>query len=242
MIQILIGRESPNNRLQLVVGTKATTCGAIGSVPKDVSRSHCLLTVDDNSQTMKLTNQKSNNVTWVNDMAIESCIVTTKDRVELGSSHYSLDWAAVIALLDATKKSTPQELDIRPLENVWKKYKKDSDALQYSQMMTNVLRGGLPILTIGGVAAGYIMNKGGSRMATGPMKYLYVAALLLMVVCFVKSFFDARRIPKKRDELNKKMLRDYACPHCHYFFGYQPYDVIKANLDTCPKCRNKFKK
>jgi len=198
--------------------------------------------VEEKAHVMKLTNQKSNNVTWVNGMAIESCNVTTRDRVELGGSHYPLDWVAVTTLLDTMKKETPRELDIRLLENVWKKYKRDSDALQYSQMMTNVLRGGLPILTIGGVAAGYMMNKGGSRMVSGQMKYLYVVALLLMVVCFVKSFLDARRIPKKREELNKKMLHDYSCPHCHYFFGYQPYDVIKANLDACPKCKSKFKK
>jgi hypothetical protein len=196
--------------------------------------------VDENTHMMKLINQKSNNVTWVNDMAIESCNVTTHDRVELGGNHYPLDWAAVTNLLESIQKETPKELDIRPLEGVWKKYKKDSDALQYSQMMTNVLRGGLPILTIGGVAAGYIVSKDGSHGPSGQTKILYVIALVLMVVCFIKSFFDAKRIPKKREELNKQMLHDYCCPQCHYFFGYQPYDVIKANLDTCPKCKNKF--
>ena len=99
----------------------------------------------------------------------------------------------------------------------------------------------LCILTIGGVALGFIINKDGK--GTGAhMIVIYAVALILMVLLFVKSFMDARRIPKQKEELNKRMLHRYACPKCHYFFGFQPYDVIRTNLDACPKCKVKLKK
>lgn len=239
MIQVLIGRESVNNRLQLSTGNKTEQVGPMGAVPQSVSKQHCLLTIDDKGMT--ITNRNIKNATYVNGIQVESSKVSQADVVELGYGHYVLNWHLVMDFVEKLQGSKPQEVDISGLEMVWQSYKHEQDQLQRTQTMTNVLRGGLPILTIGGVALGFIINKEGKGTG-GHMLIIYAIALILMVILFIKSFLDAKRIPEQKEELNKKMLHRYACPKCHYFFGFQPYDVIKTNLDTCPRCKSKLKK
>ncbi|MBQ8065932.1 MAG: FHA domain-containing protein [Prevotella sp.] len=239
MIQVLIGRESVKNRLQLSTGNKTEQVGPLGAVPQSVSKQHCLLTID--GKVMTITNRNIKNATYVNGIQVESSKVTQADVVELGYGHYVLNWSLVMNFIGKLQDPVSQEVDISGLESVWQSYKHQQDQLQRTQTMTNVLRGGLPILTIGGVALGFIINKDGK--GTGAhMIVIYAVALILMVLLFVKSFMDARRIPKQKEELNKRMLHRYACPKCHYFFGFQPYDVIRTNLDACPKCKVKLKK
>lgn len=240
MIQLLIGREASGNRLQLTMEKKTQAFGTPGSVPQSVSRQHCILTIDDATHTMRISNCKEQkNVTFVNGMRIEACQVSTSDTVELGFQHYLLNWEMVMAFVEQNKKKEQETADIRGLATVWTNYKKQSDQLMMTEKITNVLKSGIPILTMCGIAAGYLLNKEGSNV-TNITKYVYPIAILLAVIFFVKSLIDSRNIPKKREKLNKKMIQDYSCPNCHYYFGGQPYDVIKANLDTCPKCKAKL--
>ncbi|MBQ9636547.1 MAG: FHA domain-containing protein [Prevotella sp.] len=240
MIQILIGRDASDNRLKMTLEKKSQTFGTPGSVPQSVSRQHCILTVDDTTHTMRISNcNEQKNVTFVNGMRIESCQVTTSDTIELGFQHYLLNWEIVMSFVDQNRKKEPETADIRGLETVWLNYKKQSDHLMMTEKITNVLKSGIPILTMCGVAAGYLLSKEGGYVSN-TMKYVYPVAILLAVFFFVKSLIDSRNIPKKREKLNKQMIQDYSCPNCHYYFGGQSYDVIKINLDTCPKCKAKL--
>ncbi len=242
MIQIIIGRESPSNRLLLKIGDRTEQYGSIGSVPKSVSKQHCLLTIDntdENQQMMSITNSNIKNVTFVNGLQIESCRVSENDVVELGANHYTLDMKAI---MDIIQKINPdKEVDIRKLENVWKNYKLQLEHLQKSQTLTNVLRSGIPILTIGTGVIGFFINKEGNESSL-QVKIVMIITLIIFIVLWIKSLIDTQQLPKKREELNKQMLKKYCCPKCNYFFGYQPYDIIKSNLDICPKCKNKLKK
>ena len=243
MIKIIIGRESSSNRLLLISDNKPKTIGAKGSVPKSVSREHCVLTVDENSGKMTLTNQNANNVTFVNGMQIVTCNVSYNDVIELGSEHYMLQWSPIREIVEEYKKDMPQEVDISGLEKVWNDYKRKSDRLQTEEKLANVLRGGIPILTLGAVAAGFLISKDGARVMSMGMKLTYSVALAFMILLFIKGIVDIQRMPKKKKKLEQEMLEKYRCPKCNFFFGLgQSYDIIKSNLDACPKCKSKFKK
>lgn len=240
MIQILIGREASSNRLQLTLEKKTQAFGPPGSVPQSVSRQHCTIAIDDTQHTMRITNCKEQkNVTFVNGMRIESCQVSTSDTVELGFQHYLLNWEMVMNFVEQNRKKEPETADIRPLEAVWDNYKRQSDKLMMTEKITNVLKSGIPILTMGGIAAGYLLSKENGSISS-LMKIIYPIAILLAIIFFVKSLIDSRNIPKKREKLTKQMIQDYSCPNCHYYFGGQSYDVIKTNLDTCPRCKAKL--
>lgn len=242
MIKIFIGRESTMNQLVLTIDNKPKIFGAKGSVPKSVSRDeHCLLTFDEVTKKMTLTNQKANNATFVNGMQIISCNVTYSDVVELGQEHYILHWDVVREVVEGYLKDKPQEVDISGLEEVWNNYKYATDRLQKEEKMANVLKSGIPILTLGAVAAGFFLNKDGA-FSMG-IKVVYSIALVCMVLLFVKSMIDIQRVPKKKKELDDEMMKKYRCPKCHFLFSLgQSYDIIKSNLDSCPKCKSKFKK
>ena len=243
MIKVIIGRESSTNQLVLIKDGKPKVFGAKGSVPKSVSREHCLLTIDENDDKMTLTNQNANNVTFVNDMPIITCGVAYADVIELGPEHYMLQWDPIREIVDSCKKEKPQEVDISGLEKVWNDYKRKSDRLQTEEKLANVLRGGIPILTLGAVAAGFLLNKDGARVMSMGMKLTYSIALAFMILLFIKGIVDIQWVPKKKKQLEQEMLKKYRCPKCNFFFGLgQSYDIIKSNLDACPKCKSKFKK
>lgn len=240
MTQVLIGREASGHRLQLTIDKKSQAFGPQGSVPQSVSRQHCIITIDDTQHTMRLSNCKEQkNVTYVNGMRIESCQVSTSDTVELGFQHYLLNWETVMKFVEQNTKKEPETADIRGLEEVWNNYKKQSDHLMMTEKITNVLKSGIPIITMCGIAAGYLLSKENGSVSN-VMKFLYPIAIILAVIFFIKSLVDSRNIPKKREKLTKLMIQDYSCPNCHYYFGGQSYDVIKINLDTCPRCKAKL--
>ena len=47
MTELLIGRESKDNRLQLTIGAKVGVYGTVGSVPQSISRKHCIISFND---------------------------------------------------------------------------------------------------------------------------------------------------------------------------------------------------
>lgn len=243
-MKITIGRDSATQKLAYNTDTTPKISCQGGNVNNAVSRCHCIITIDGKGK-MHIANMSPRNVTWVNGLAIEAATVDYGDRVELGNGHYPLDWETIKQIRAKAEKSKPKVSDIRHLEKVWNDYHEATAKLQRSQTMINVYRGGIPLLTIGGVALSMLASKNNpdSNFAS-LMPAIYAVAAVLMAAFFAKSFIDAKRMPKKRDELNKKFIHDYTCPTpgCNYFFGYQPYDVLKSNIDICPKCKAKLKK
>lgn len=240
MLDISIGRESQTNKLVISSGNYSTIIGSSNSVPKSVSRNHCVLTICDDTGLMEIANSNINNKTFVNGVQIEKRKIRPTDIIELSDLRFRLQWDDLMKAIKEIESKMPKELDISYLENVWKEYKRKSDSLQRAQTLTNVLKGGIPILTIGGATAPYLLNK--NITDNSQIKFFSIVAIVLLVILFIKSLIDTRRIPMKKEELNKQLLHDYSCPNCHFFFGYQAYDIIKTNLDACPKCKATFKK
>lgn len=237
---ITIGRDQATMKMAYTISDSMPPMSVKGAmVNNTVSRNHCELNFIDGQ--IALRNLSPRNVTWVDGAAVEVAGVRMGQRVELGYDHFLLDWSMVDLLLAEWKKKQPREVDITHLEQVWNDYHAALGRLQSSQAMLNVYRGGVPLLTIGGVAV-IQLGRAGDSDFSGMMPLIYGAAAILMALFFVKSFRDAKRIPREREELQKQFLQDYTCPNddCRYFFGYQPYDVIRANMTMCPKCKAKL--
>lgn len=233
-MRLTIGRNHANNHLQVSIdGKPFADCKPAVTLSPTASSAHFALDIDKDHGTMTITNLKPANFTWVNGVPVSSCPVTTDMRLALGSDQAPFDWKWLDGIL---AKALP--IDIRQLEKVWKRYKKDLDAIQFSQTMVNVLRGAIPILTIGGVAFGFVSGSRSHGETPTYMVVIYITAAVLMIALFIKSFIDAKRVSKKREKLQNQLIHDYVCPKCGYFFGYQSYDVLRHNLGGCPGCRS----
>ena len=96
-MDIVIGRESgaAEPRLCLKTGTTTKYIGAAGSVPRSVSRSHCVISIDGNNN-LTINNVSDQNALYVNGMEYKSKSISETDLVELGPEKYRLDIASVI--------------------------------------------------------------------------------------------------------------------------------------------------
>jgi len=237
-MELIVGREKETNNVLVTIDGKNYKWDVGGSVPKTVSKQHCVLKTIDGIN-IQITNLKQQNVTWVNGMPVSSfSIQKGKDKVELGVERYVLDWSIIDKILSMAEKNTPKEVDIMPLKKVWEDYQYSLGHMQKKQAFVNACRGGVSLFTIGGVAAGYVMKESMSEV----MPVLYVLAVFATVLFVGMGVYDALKMPKRKEQITRNFTKKYCCPHCHYFFGFQSFDIFSNNMDCCPKCRSKFKK
>lgn len=221
---IEIGRDLVSAKLKLTLdGNSVLTDKA--DVPPSVSQEHCRIEIDGN--VIRLRNLDINNYTYVNGQAVESKVIQPTDQIELGSSHYPLNWQEAEKLL-------PPVADIRPLNKVWEEYESQNIELQIDERRFNTLRSVTGLITMVAIAL---------SIATGGRSawylVLYGVAITASLVFFVKAYRDASNIPQKRQELTRKFQREYTCPHCGHFLGNQPYELLVQN-DSCPYCKTTF--
>lgn len=227
-MDIIIGRDSDTSKLRLSVDKKIKLLGTEGSVPISVSRQHCSLTVNSDG-TFRIKNLKSQNCTFVNGVQVESKIVKEEDVIELGADHYLLNWNFVTEMV-------PKIVDISYLQYVWEQYTKDTLALTVKERKANSLRSGTGLLTMIAIAVSFILGK---EQAGTLYLLLYGLAISLSLAFFIKSMFDAGKIPKERQALTEKFQHDYTCPNCGRYLS-QPYSQVKL-FDRCPYCKTMFK-
>lgn len=222
-IYIIIGRDAKTGQILLNGGGKSGTYG--NNVPQDICEQHCRL--DFIQGCIRLKNLDINNFTYVNGQAVESKTITSKDTIELGTSHYPLSWEAVNALV-------PPKADIRSLQEVWNRYEQQNVKLQIDERKFNTLRSATGLVTM--IAIALSIATGGRSVW---YMVLYALAIIASVIFFVKAYRDSSKIPQKRQELSRQFQRDYVCPHCGRFLGNQSYDILAQN-DRCPYCRVNF--
>ena len=226
-MEIIIGRNQQTRQLNVIKDGKEKIYGNAGSVPMDVSRHHISLQTAGAGK-WQIKNLNERNVTFVNGIAVESKTISENDKVELGNSHYLFPW-------DALQEPKVETADIRPLRKVWEEYNKENIRIRKQQKNIGLLAS-IPMgfTMLGGLIAGV-----GPEEIRG-VAYLFTAiALLIMLYGFYRRFND--NSIEKQEELKKKLLRNYTCPKCGHFLGFQDYEVLTQS-DACPYCKTKYKK
>lgn len=223
-MEVLIGRDSKTEKLKLSSGGKTVVWGT-ERLPDTVLEEHIKLTFEDNL--IRLKNLNINVYTYVNGLAVESKIINRQQTIEMGQSHFVLDWHALDEII-------PPEADIHPLQSVWEEYENQNLALQIAERKFNTLRSITGLITMAAIAL---------SIATGGKSQWYILlygiAIVASLAFFVKAYIDSSKMPQKRQELSRQFQRDYTCPHCGRFLGNQSYDLLAQN-DHCPYCKTKF--
>lgn len=226
-MEIIIGRNQQTRQLNIIKDGKEKVFGQAGSVPMDVSRHHISLQPAGAGK-WQIKNLNERNVTFVNGIAVESKTISESDKIELGNSHYLFPW-------DALQEPKVETTDIRPLRKVWEEYNQENIRIRKQQKNIGLLAS-IPMgfTMLGGLIAGV-----GPEEIRG-VAYLFTAiALLIMLYGFYRRFND--NSIEKQEELKKKLQRNYTCPKCGHFLGFQDYEVL-IQSEACPYCKTKYKK
>lgn len=151
-MEIIIGRDQQTRQLSIVKDGKPSLYGSVGCVPMDVSRHHISLqSTGDGKWIIKNLNER--NVTFVNGIAIESKIVSEKDKVELGNSHYLFPWVAL-------QEPKVETIDIRHLQQVWDEYDKGNLSLDIQERKFNVIRSATGVISMSAIACAFVFGQG----------------------------------------------------------------------------------
>ena len=234
MIDLIVGRDGTTAQLNVAVGQKIYRFFAPGSVPTDVSRQHCIITLHDDA-TCTIRNVKATNVTYVNGLEIEKKTATDDDRIELGRSRYLLNLSYIMEKIKP-RKQAQTEVDITPLKEIWDNYMSQDLKLQKHQKNINMLASiPMGLTMLGGVVTGFCEP-------LRPYAILFtVVALLVMAYGFYKRFTDDTL--DKRQKLKIDFQQKYVCPNpeCQHFMGNTPYPSLVAK-GSCPYCKAKYQK
>ena len=226
-MEIIIGRDQNTRQLNVVKDGKSSLYGQPNSVPMDVSRHHISLQpVDEGKWTIKNLNEQ--NVTFVNGLAIESKTVSESDTIELGNSHYLLNWD----VLNEPKEDT---VDIRPLKKIWDEYDEQRLEFQIAERKFNAARSATGIITMVAIACSLILGHGPIYLI------LYALAIGISVVFTYQAYKKSSDVPRRQREMNKEFQKQYTCPKCGHFMGFTDYDILTQS-DACPYCKTKYKK
>lgn len=229
---LIIGRDGQTSQLNVSVGQKTYRFFASDSVPTDVSRQHCLVTLHGNGK-YTIRNIKATNVTFVNGLEIEEKTVTDNDRVEIGRSHYLLNLSYIV------NKVIPQlqpqkEFDITPLKKIWDDYNNTDIKFQKHQKNLSLLTS-IPMCftMLGGLISGLSADL--RRFAI----VFTVIAFVIMIYGLIKRITD--KTLEKRQQLKFDFQQKYICPNseCSHFLGSTQYiSLIKKG--QCPFCGVKY--
>jgi len=232
-MDLIIGRDAETSQLNVSAGTRRYRFFAPDSVPMDVSRRHCIVSVDGDGKVV-VRNANAANVTFVNGIEIDQMPVTADDRIELGHSRYFLDLAQVIRTL-MPQQQPKVELDISPLQKIWDDYVVQDLGLQRRQKNVSLLAS-IPMgfTMLGGVVTGL-------SATMRPYAIVFTGiALAIMAYGIYRRFTDDT--PNRRQRLKEDFMLKYVCPNpkCRHFMGNMPYASLRARVE-CPYCKTAFK-
>lgn len=227
-MEVIIGRDQHSRRLTVIRDGKTQMTGQPNSVPMDVSRQHASFRLL-NKSTWEITNLNPRNMTFVNGMQVEKKVIYETDKVELGASHYLVDWNIV-------RGPKVDYVDIRPLQSVWEEFNQANIDIRKRQKNNGLLASvPMAISMFGGIITTISYNT--------PLKNYAIAftiiALIIMVIGLYRRFTD--NSIEEQEEIKKWFQQSYTCPKCKHFMGNEPYDVLIQN-EGCRYCKAKFKK
>ncbi len=237
---ILIGKEPGQGRLciSVVVNGKplAAVMGTPGCVPSCVSRckpsegmAHCKIEVDPSGK-MTLVNLKPQNVTYVNDVEIESKRINPYSSITLGRDKYAIDLDAVLRTAVKLADSVPQppkEYSIKHLEKIWDEYELALDKIQRYQQ--NKARRRLVPIMVG--FASTILAPIFATTLTLSSLYVTLPIAAISFILYIKLYMEKDSSFEDKKKATNQFQDNYVCPNpqCRHFMGYQPYKILKQN-------------
>ena len=234
-MDIILGRESgvAEPRLCLKTGNTVKYIGLPSSVPKSVSRSHCVLSIDsDNNLTIK--NISDQNALYINGLEYKSKSITESDLIELGPQRYRVDISAILNAFKGAKSPTGstdvKSYNITSLKKIWDDYTQAKLDIQIRELgAMSAVPGIISMVSIAMSVVG----------GDGFRGFFIILAAIFALVFAVVRFKGAEKAPKHQKELDEKFQDDYICPHCSHFLGNQRYELVLRN-GGCPWCKSKF--
>jgi hypothetical protein len=257
---ILIGKEPEQGRLLVAVQVngqyKMAYLGMPGCVPSCVSRclpqqgmGHAKVEVGSDGS-IKLTNMKAANVTYVNGAEIVSKHVSPEAKVELGKDCFAVDLKLVLSAASKVVASVTQNpaqggaqaygqpagsaqvptFNIAHLEVVWNNYHNGQKALREKQKRVNLIRTGCGICTMCAMLCiAFIGRIGYALTALGVLGTIY-------------SFFGLKNdnSADAQEKLLETFQDHYVCPNpqCNKFLGGYSYKMMKKQYGMkCPYCK-----
>lgn len=220
-MDLIIGRDANTAQLKVVNGTQVTLIGAPASVQMVITRQHCQLKVID-KDTFVITNIKAVDVTWVNGIQVQSKQITLSDKIQLGASKYVLPLAEII------KQTEPNIADIKPLKAVWENYNNTLIEIRKRQQQNDLLSRVPMVFTLlgGGVAA-----------ASEDLRSVSIVFTAIAAAIMLYDFYQIAtdKCFDEHEKLKKDFMRNYVCPKCSRFLGFQDYDIISqhSNFPCC---------
>lgn len=236
-MDIIIGRESgaAAPRLCIKQGDKSFFLGAPGSVPKTVSRSHCLLQITDDQMT--ISNVSDSNSVFVNGLEYKTKTISKSDLIELGPERYRLDLSEVLALIQNGAKqlnsgNEAKTYHIAHLKNIWDNYSQGKMDIQIRQGKFNAVSAIPGVLSMVSIALSFVF--------TDSIRIVFISIAAILAIAFaIVRINNAGKIPLKQKEMDERFQDDYVCPHCKHFLGNQNYKLVLKN-GGCPWCKSKF--
>jgi rubrerythrin len=147
--------------------------------------------------------------------------------VQLGATKYNLPLAEII------KQTEPNVADIKPLKSVWETYNNTLIEIRKRQQQNNLLsRVPMVFTLLGGVVAA-----ASEDLRSVSIVFTAIAAAV-MLYGFYRIATD--KSIEEQEKLKKDFQRNYVCPKCGRFLGFQDYDIISQH-SNCPYCKAQYK-
>ena len=229
-MEIIIGRDSSTSKLKVTTGQQNHLIGENGTVPMDVSRQHCQLIVQEETNII-IKNIKAANVTYVNGTEVQSKKISVDDKVELGISRYLLPLSEILKL------SMKKQVDIESLEKIWEDYEHKKLEYNIAERKFNVARSAAGIFSMAAFACSLILGHGPVYLT------IFGIAFVVSVISFIVAYKRSSEIPLKTKQLTKDFQQKYVCPNpdCRHFMGFTDYMILSQNK-KCPYCGTEYKK
>lgn len=233
MIELIVGREEGKEQPRLAVtsGGKTSYFGEPGSVPKEVSRKHCRILLEDDLSSMSITDITDNNFMYVNGQECKSKGHLTLDcTVELSPVRYSLDLAAILRVF-----TSGQAFHIAHLYHIYQGYHQGKIDYQVKQNRFNALSAIPGVLSMSSIGLSFAMNDQTIRMV------MIIIAGLFGIVFAIIRIMNAGKGPNFLRAMDERFHDEYVCPNplCGRFLGSWQYkDLIKGK--ACPFCKSKY--
>lgn len=237
-MEIIIGRDAETNCLNCIVDGKSgepIKLGKEGTVPGNVSRKHCKLTV--NEGTLHIENLKDINVTYVDGVQVFGKTITADCKVELGPSRHLIPLKEILDLVSGKKEAKVQvavgkakAYSLAHLEKIWDEY--DTELLRLQELKEQKAEDRNKMM-------GARMTLAGIPVVGGAISSMFGARMLAKA--YIKDEEDKEPHYMKVKKLENELIAKYVCPNpdCGYPFGKEPYYKLKFRK-KCPHCGCKY--